>query len=128
MKIEAAKRGREPDLIFVSRERMHLIQRTYLNGPADLAVEIISPDSIERDRRQKFVEYEQAGVKEYWLMDPDSESAEFFALGADRRYQAVATPDGIFRSQVVPGFFIRLAWLWQTPSPTLEALRELKLF
>lgn len=127
MKLEAAKRGREPDLIFVGRDRTHLIQRTYLNGPADLAVEIISPDSIGRDRGEKFVEYERAGIKEYWLIDPDRESAEFYQLGADGRYRAAATPDGIFRSNIIPGFFIRLAWLWQTPSPTLEALHELAL-
>jgi Uma2 family endonuclease len=128
MKLEAARRGREPDLFFVAKEREHLIERTYLNGPADLVVEIVSPESIGRDRGEKFAEYEQAGIKEYWLIDPDRQAAEFYELGADGRYRAAATEtDGIYRSQVINGFFIRIAWLWQTPSPTLDALRELKL-
>lgn len=128
MKLEAARRGREPDLIFVSRERAHLIQRTYLDGPADLAVEIVSPESVERDREEKFAEYEAAGIREYWLIDPDRETAEFYELGADGRYRAANTEtEGVYRSKVVEGFFVRVAWLWQTPSPTLDALRELKL-
>ncbi|HEX8068734.1 MAG TPA: Uma2 family endonuclease [Pyrinomonadaceae bacterium] len=128
MKLAAARRGREPDLMFVSRARAHLILRTYLDGPADLAVEIVSPESIGRDRGEKFVEYEQAGIKEYWLIDPDRESAEFYELGADRRYRAAQVePEGVYQSQVVPGFFVRVAWLWQMPAPTLAALRELKL-
>ncbi|MBA3321325.1 MAG: Uma2 family endonuclease [Pyrinomonadaceae bacterium] len=128
MKLEKGRRGREPDLIFVSRDRTHLIQRTYLDGPADLAVEIVSPESIGRDRGEKFVEYERAGIREYWLIDPDRETAEFYELGADGRYRAAATEsDGVFRSKVIAGFFMRLPWLWQTPSPALVALRELKL-
>lgn len=128
MKLERQRRGREPDLLFVSTKRAHLIKKSFLDGAADLAVEIVSPESVERDRKQKFAEYEQAGVKEYWLIDPESETAEFYELGADGHYRAALTePDGIYRSKVINGFFLRTAWLWQTPLPTLEALRELKL-
>ncbi len=128
MKIESAKSGREPDLLFVSHERAHLVEKTYLNGPADLVVEIVSPESVERDSKEKFAEYEQAGIKEYWLIDPDRKSAEFYELGADELYRAaVIEPEGIYRSKVIEGFFVRTAWLWQTPASTLDALRELKL-
>jgi Uma2 family endonuclease len=128
MKLTADRRGREPDLIFVNQDRVHLIKRTYLDGAADLAVEIISPESIGRDRGEKFVEYEAAGIKEYWLIDPDRESAEFYELGADGLYRAATVePAAVYRSKVIEGFFVRPAWFWQTPAPTLEALRELKL-
>ena len=127
MKLGRKKSGREPDLLFVSREREHLIKRTFLDGPADLVVEIVSPESVGRDRGEKFVEYEAAGIREYWLIDPDREQAEFYELGADGRYRAAQTLDGVFRSQVVAGFFVRPAWLWQSPAPTVKALRELKI-
>ncbi len=128
MKILNQTRGREPDLLFVSRERAHLIEKNHLNGAADLVVEIVSPESIGRDRGEKFVEYEQAGIKEYWLIDPERESAEFYELGADGRYRAaLLAADGVYRSKVLAGLYVRPDWFWQNPSPTLAALRELKL-
>lgn len=128
MRVPGTGRGREPDLLFVIRERADLIKRTYLDGAADLVVEVVSPESIGRDRGEKFVEYEAAGIKEYWLLDPDREQAEFYELGADGRYRSVAPIEEVYHSQIVTGFFLRPAWLWRNPAPTLEALRELKLF
>ncbi len=121
--------GREPDLLFVSEERMNIVRETYLDGAADLVVEIASPESVARDRGEKFVEYEIAGVSEYWLLDPERRRAEFYHLGADNNYQ-VALPDaeGVYHSKVVPGFWLRVEWLWERPlPPALDILRELKV-
>lgn len=71
MKLQAQRRGREPDILFVSKERQHLFRKTYLDGAADLAIEIISPASVGRDRGEKFVGYEAAKIREYWLIDPE---------------------------------------------------------
>lgn len=49
------------------------MKETYLDGPADLVVGIVSPDSVGRDRGEKFYEYAQGGVPEYWLIDPQLE-------------------------------------------------------
>jgi Uma2 family endonuclease len=129
MKLAAISRGREPDIIFVRKDREHLLTRHYLDGPADLAVEIVSPDSKRRDRKEKFAEYEAAGVREYWMFDPDYQKAEFYQLGDDGRYhQAMIGPDGVYHSKVVAGFWLKVEWLWQTPLPaTLGVLRELKV-
>ncbi len=129
MKLAAIARGREPDIIFVRKDREHLLTRHYLDGPADLAVEIVSPDSKKRDRKEKFAEYERAGVREYWIFDPDHQKAEFYQLGEDGRYRRVTIgADGVYRSKVVAGFWLRVDWLWQTPLPaTLDILRELKV-
>lgn len=117
-------RGREPDLLFVSRERAQLIGATFLNGPADLVIEILSPESIGRDRGEKFVEYEAAGVREYWLIDPERQRAEFCELDAGR-YRIVSDMER-YQSKVLPGLVLRIEWLWQTPPPpTLSVLREL---
>lgn len=129
MRLSEVSRGREPDLIFVRRDRTHLLKPNFLDGPADVAVEIVSPESIGRDRGEKFVEYERAGVKEYWLIDPDRQSAEFYELASDGRYHPAAIgTDGIYRSRVITDFWLRVEWLWQTPPPmALDVLRELKV-
>ncbi|RMF32783.1 MAG: Uma2 family endonuclease, partial [Chloroflexi bacterium] len=79
MKLERS--GREPDLLFIAREHLGRLRETYLDGPADLAVEIVSPESVGWDRGEKFYEYEAGGVREYWLIDPQRERAEFYRLG-----------------------------------------------
>lgn len=128
MRVPERPSGREPDLLFVQRERLHLIKDNFLDGPADLAVEVVSPESIGRDRGDKFVEYERAGIREYWLIDPDRQAAEFYELGIDGRYRLAPTEGGVFRSKVIPGFWLRPEWLWQTPlRPVLDVLRELKI-
>lgn len=127
MKLEEQRRGREPDILFVSKEREHLFKKTYLDGAADLAIEIISPESVGRDRNEKFVEYEAAGIREYWLFDPERKQTEFYRLNADGFYQLIPTPDGVFRSEVLPEFFLRLEWFWQEKLSALQALKELDL-
>ena len=73
--------GREPDLLFVAARHVDRLRRTYLDGPADLVVEVLSPESAGRDRGEKFYEYARGGVPEYWLIDPDAQWAEFYRLG-----------------------------------------------
>lgn len=102
-----------------------MITKTFLDGAADLVVEVVSPESVERDSVQKFAEYEAAGIREYWLIDYTNQTAIFYQLGEKGQYQAAEITDGVFRSTVLPGFFIRENWLWQERPQTFEALREL---
>ncbi len=127
MKLESQRRGREPDILFVGKEKTHLIKKNYLDGAADLAIEIVSPESIGRDRGEKFIEYETAGIKEYWLIDPERKQAEFYRLSESGFYQLVNPADGVFHSEVLPDFFLRVEWLWQKSLPTIAALKELNL-
>ena len=127
MKLETS--GREPDLLFIGSDRLDRVHRTYLDGPADLAIEIVSPESAGRDRGEKYYEYEAAGIPEYWLLDPQTARAEFYQLGPEGQYRLVA-PDteGLYRSAVLPGFWLRVDWLWQQPLPrVLDVLRELNV-
>ena len=117
--------GREPDLLFIANEHLDRLHDTYLEGPADIAVEVISPDSVYRDREEKYREYEQGGVREYWLPDPQHRQAEFFLRGEDGRYHPVPIgEDGIFHSQVLPGFWLKVEWLWEPRPKLLDILRE----
>ena len=125
MKLGPDLPGREPDLLFVGNENPATVQKYHLAGPADLAVEIISPESRARDRGEKFYEYEQAGIKEYWLIDPDREQAEFYRLGARGIYELVRLEDGVFESVVLPGLRLEPAWFWQEPLPPLMSILKL---
>ena len=123
MRLRTRPSGREPDAIFIARDRLDKLQDAYLDGPADLAIEIISPDSRARDRGDKYYEYEQAGVREYWLIDPARKQAEFYRLGSNGIYSAVMIgDDGIFHSDVIEGLWLKVDWLWQDPLPTLMSV------
>jgi len=127
MRLAQKPSGREPDLVFVKREHVGRINPTFLDGPADLVVEIVSPDSVTRDYREKLAEYEAAGIPEYWIIDPRQSEARFYQLGEDGRYRLAALDeDGIYTSLAVEGFRLRVSWLWQRPMPTIdEALADL---
>ena len=61
----------QPDLLFVSRERAHLLRGgDAVRGAPDLVVEILSPATADRDRGYKRTLYARHGVREYWLVDP----------------------------------------------------------
>ncbi|NSW80127.1 MAG: Uma2 family endonuclease [Chthonomonadetes bacterium] len=123
MKSGADLPGRSPDILFVASSRQHLIQRHFLDGPADLVVEIISPESRARDRGEKYYEYERAGVKEYWIVDPERKQVEFYVLSEQGIYRpAFMGGAGEYHSTAVEGFWIRVEWLWERPA-VLEVLR-----
>jgi Uma2 family endonuclease len=129
MRLEAADAAREPDVMYVAEGHAERIQRTYIDGPADLVVEILSASSRRRDRGDKYFEYERAGVPEYWLIDPERHLAEFYVLGADGVYEmAFGGRSGRFESSVLPGLWLDVEWLWQSPLPTVvSVLRQLGL-
>ena len=120
--------GREPDLLFVAQGHLGRLKETYLDGPADLAVEIISPESMARDRGDKFYEYAQGGVPEYWLIDPQVRWVEFYRLAGAHYRPAFSGDEGVYHSEALDGFWLRVEWLWQEPLPkTLDVVRELGL-
>ena len=115
MKLGGTLAGRSPDVLFVRANRLALVRDQFLDGPADLVVEVISPGTERIDRRVKFAEYQAGGVPEYWILDPHTETAEFYVLDHSGAYQGVPTPDGVFASTVVTGLVLRTEWLWTLP-------------
>jgi Uma2 family endonuclease len=116
--------GREPDVFYLTSEHTHRFKRTFVDGPVDLAIELISPDSRVRDRREKFQEYQQAGVAEYWIIDPDAETVEVFRL-ASGAYEPVALGDPPrVTSEVIPGLWIDPSWMWAAKPNEWAAYRE----
>jgi Uma2 family endonuclease len=118
MKLEGS--GREPDVLLVRKEHAGRLKETYLDGPADLVVEVVSEESVGRDRGEKFYEYESGGVEEYWLIDPLRRIGEFYQLEGGRYRLVLAGEEGIYRSRVVPGFWLQLEWLWEENLPKVE--------
>jgi len=128
MKLGPTLPGREPDLLFVAKKHRSRFKENYLDGPADLVIEIVSPESRLRDRGEKLAEYEAAGVREYWLLDPEEKRADFYVLGDDGRYDRRRPQRGRYLSEVLAGFELNVAWLWAEPlPPVLNVLKELKL-
>lgn len=120
------RNGPEPDILFVANIRLHLVQWGHIDGPADMAVEIVTPESIDRDYTKKRQQYERARIKEYWIIDEQEEKVTVFHLDRHNKYREVKPRDGKLCSKVVRGFWIRPEWLWQTPRPKkLRVLREI---
>ena len=108
--------------MFISKERSGLLEEFQVNGPPDLIVEIISPESQSRDRREKFLEYQAAGVREYWLVEPMSQTVEIYVLGKSKKYELVEEVNGKIPSTVLKGLYLKPAWLWQSSRPKVAAL------
>ena len=117
---------RVPDVAFLKNASLGRIKPTHCEGGADLVVEIVSPESQARDRGAKFYEYEKAGVEEYWIVDPLRRLAEFYRLAGGFYGLVLPDAEGRVRSSALPGFALRVAWLWDRPK-LLDALRELGL-
>ena len=120
---------REPDILFVSRAHLDRVTTDGLVGPADLVIEIVSEESVRRDRADKFYEYQEAGITEYWLFDPRPrrQRADFYRLNGQGQYEAIPLdPEGRYHSAVLPGFWLKPEWLRAEQLPTaLELIRSI---
>ncbi|MFN8372200.1 MAG: Uma2 family endonuclease [Anaerolineae bacterium] len=117
---------REPDLMVIFNENLDRIKDTYIDGAADIVVEIVSPESDGRDHGDKLREYEAAGVREYWLFDPLREEADIYALESNGRYRRLAKDEqGRVVSRLLSGFALDPAILWRERLP--DGLELIKL-
>ncbi len=74
------KNAFQPDILFLSKERLNLIKGNGLHGAPDLIIEILSPSTAKYDLEEKKDVYERYGVKEYWIVDPSTKSATGYFL------------------------------------------------
>ena len=73
----------QPDIFFISKERLNIIGEKKIQGAPDLVVEIISENSAYRDMVQKKRLYAKFGVKEYWIVIPKEGMVEIYLLKDD---------------------------------------------
>jgi Uma2 family endonuclease len=117
----------EPDIAFVRKARAHLIKRGRVEGPPDMAIEIVSPESVDRDYQKKRLQFQQAGVPEYWIVDEMEEKVTLLRLSRQRVYREVRPRKGELHSKILPGLWIRPEWLWQKPRPKIRDILRLLL-
>lgn len=111
----------QPNVLFLSSEKQHVVTPGGLQGAPDLVVEIISPSSMKRDRGDKMKLYERCGIGEYWLVDARTRSVEVYVNGLVNGVQDFVLRDVFFidtalestatvivRSVVLPDFTMPL--------------------
>jgi Uma2 family endonuclease len=100
----------QPDILFIRAERSHIIETHRIEGVPDLVVEILSPSNWAYDRREKLAVYQEAGVPEYWIVDPRAKTIEVFVL-EEEEYALLGKwgEEEIATSRVIPGFNVRAA-------------------
>ena len=99
----------QPDIVFVSSERSHIITEDNIRGAPDLVIEILSPSTAGRDRTFKRTLYERHGVTEYWMVDTDAKNITVLLLGENGYELAGIYGEGqTLTSPTLPGFSLNL--------------------
>lgn len=124
MELEAVDAKREPDVLIILHANPGKLTKTRMQGAADICIEIVSPESVARDYGDKFVEYEKAGVREYWIIDPTRTSCRFHRL--DNEVYQTYNPDseGYYETPLLPRFKLHVPTLWQEELPKTGAVAE----
>lgn len=127
MRLDAIRSRREPDLMVILNDSLSRLQETYLEGPADIVIEIVSPSNESVDRVSKKSEYERGGVKEYWLFDPRHRETTFYHLDEAGKYVQIKPQNGVYTTPLLPKFKLDTDLLWQFPLPDiLEVVDHIK--
>jgi Uma2 family endonuclease len=105
----------QPDLLFVSKARAHILTEKNVQGAPDLVIEVLSPSTRRRDEGLKLERYEILGVQEYWVVDPKRHAARIYRRSDDRlRKVADLTTAGgdCLTSPLLPGLEIALSEIY----------------
>ncbi len=99
----------QPDILFISKDRLNIIGEKNLQGAPDLVIEILSESNAYRDLIQKKKLYARFGVKEYWIVVPGEKTIDIHIL-KDKTYQLHQTlgEDDTLESQIIKGFKMEL--------------------
>ena len=115
----------EPDVCFFGAEKTAGFTPDQTKFPApDLAAEVLSPGTAERDRGVKFEDYAAHGVAEYWIIDPEAETVEQYILEEGRYALRMKSGSGELGSAIVEGFEIPVRALFDDDE-NLRVLRQL---
>ncbi len=114
-----------PDLAFIPADRVAELPGTHIPFAPALVVEVLSPRTAERDVGPKFAAYEEHGVMEYWVLDPETLDHRFYRREGEL-LTAFAEEEETVHAARVPGFFLRRAWLDPANLPEVaDCLKEI---
>ena len=119
MKLPAVSVSREPDLQVILNDNLEAYTSTGMLGPADIAIEIVSPESEKRDYVIKRSEYERGGVREYWIIDPVNAKADFYRRNADGKYIQPPLNGSLYETPLLPRLQLDTDLLWQDTLPSI---------
>lgn len=109
---------RQPDIQIILNDNLPNLQRTYMQGPADICIEVVSEESVSRDYGEKFAEYEKAGVREYWIIDPKHSRTTFYRLDQNGSYHNISLNEqNHYQTPLLPQFYLPVDILWQEELP-----------
>jgi Uma2 family endonuclease len=124
MRVDSIGLKREPDMQIILNDNPGQFTETAMLGPADICIEIVSPESMDRDYGTKLRLYEQAGVKEYWVLDYIRTSTHFYRLNDEGLYILQSPEGGVYETPLLPGLRIDIAALWTPKLPDYYAVGE----
>ena len=100
----------QPDMLYVSRERIPEVVKERIEGAPDLTIEVLSSSTIEKDRRRKLTVYSQFGVREYWIVDPEAQTIELHTRdGGVLRHIRTFSSNEAVQSLLFPGLCLPVA-------------------
>lgn len=121
MRLENA--NRQPDLQVILGDNQDNLRDTYMDGAADICVEVVSPGSVRVDYGEKLEEYEQGGVREYWIIDPQRRRCLFHRSSEDNLYtDAPVDESGNYTTPLLPQLKLHVPTLWQNELPDYGAV------
>jgi Uma2 family endonuclease len=109
----------QPDILYLTAEHKARARQT-VEGAPDLIVEVTSPSSARIDRDEKLRLYVDAGVPEYWIVDPAARQISFLVNPAGR-FEVALDLDGVYRSEILPELTLDVAGLWRDLEARLPA-------
>ncbi|MDQ7026121.1 MAG: Uma2 family endonuclease [Anaerolineae bacterium] len=124
MRLKKPKSNRQPDIQVILNENMKNLKETYMDGAADICIEIVSPATVSVDRGIKFEEYQAGGVTEYWIIDAQRKEALFYRLD-DGVYKPLIIQDDIYTINQLPGLKLYVPTLWKDTLPDIPEILDL---
>ncbi|MDR2178322.1 MAG: Uma2 family endonuclease [Treponema sp.] len=102
----------QPDILVVCDSSK--LSKGSVDGPPDLVMEIVSPSNTQKQMFLKFEHYLNAGVREYWVLDPEEKKAHVHVFREGRYISSVYKKDAVIPVSVLPPFSLDLKTLWES--------------